>query len=109
MQSISHFKGILKILFDDYTEFKKEFMANSACLKKELGENIDKLNSIDIQRQLDHGGLVNIFRGYAGLDTADKKHLVKLFPPTKINFQTGELSLELNGALSKIFVLNKNI
>lgn len=39
-------EDILK--FDDYSEFKKEYLANSACLKKELGDNIDKLNSIDL-------------------------------------------------------------
>lgn len=61
-----------------------------------------------MQRQLDHGALVDVFRGYASLDTADKKHLAKLLPPANVNFQTGELSLELIGALSKILVLNKN-
>ncbi|SDP94731.1 hypothetical protein SAMN05428975_3984 [Mucilaginibacter sp. OK268] len=97
-------EDILK--FDDYSEFKKEFLATSACLKKELGDNIDKLNNIDIQRQLEHGALVDPFRGYASLDTADKKHLVKLIPPNEVNFQTGEISLGLTDALSKILVLN---
>lgn len=97
-------EDILK--FDDYSEFKKEFLATSACLKKELGDNIDKLNNIDIQRQLEHGALVDLFRGYASLDTADKKHLVKLIPPNEVNFQTGEISLGLTDALSKILVLN---
>ncbi|WEK18666.1 MAG: recombinase family protein [Candidatus Pedobacter colombiensis] len=99
-------EDILK--FDDYSEFKKEYLLNSACLKKELGDNIDKLKSIDMQRQLQHRTLIDVFGGYATLDTADKKHLAKLLPPTKVNFQTGELSLELNGALSKILMLNKN-
>lgn len=90
-------EDILK--FDDYSELKKEFLVSSACLKKELGDNIDKLNNIDIQRQLDHGVLVKIFRGYAGLDTADKRHLVKFFPPAVVNFQTGEISLGVADAL----------
>jgi site-specific DNA recombinase len=69
-------------------------------------DNIDKLNNIDIQRQLEHGTFVDPFRGYPSLDIADKKHLVKLFPPNEVNFQTGEISLELIDALSKILVLN---
>jgi hypothetical protein len=36
---------ILKI--DDYSEFKKEYLASSACLKKELGDNMAKLENID--------------------------------------------------------------
>lgn len=90
--------------FDDYNEFKKESLANSACLKKELNANLFKLNNIDMQRELEHGTTPDIFRDFAGLDTADKKHLVKLFPPEKIDFQTGEISLGLTHALSKIFV-----
>lgn len=100
-------EDILK--FDDYREFKKEYLANSSCLKKELGDNIGKLNSIDMQRKLEHGSLMDVFRGYVTLDTADKKHLVKLLPPNMVDFQTNEVSLGLDGALSKILVLNKNV
>lgn len=99
-------EDILK--FDDYSEYKKEYLANSHCIKKELDENKDKLNSIDLQRQIDRGAFAEIFSGYANLDTADKKHLAKLLPPTRVNFQTGELSLKLDRALSKILMLNKN-
>lgn len=62
------------------------------------------LNNIDIQRQFDNGVLVKIFRGYAGLDTADKRHLVKFFSPSVVNFQTGEISLGVADALSKILL-----
>lgn len=92
--------------FDDYSEFKKEYLASCARLKIELGNNIEKLKGIDLQRQLDYGGsLLEIFRGYELFDTADKKYLLKFIPPAKVNFVTGELSLELSSALSKILVL----
>lgn len=91
--------------FDDYSEFKSEYVACCARLKKELGDNIEKLNGIDLQRRLDHGSLLEIFSGYELLDTADKKYLLKFIPPAKVNFVTGELSLELSSALSKILVL----
>ncbi|TDQ08865.1 recombinase family protein [Pedobacter metabolipauper] len=94
--------------FDDYSEFKKEYLARSAILKKELSDTLDKLNNIDLKRQLDHGSVTEIFGNYAMLDIPDKKHLITLIPPSKVDFFTGEISLELHSALSKILVLNKN-
>src|SRR3546814_7383782 len=71
------------------------YLASCARLKIELGNNIEKLKGIDLQRQLDYGGsLLEIFRGYELFDTADKKYLLKFIQPAKVNFVTGELSLE---------------
>src|SRR3546814_3452617 len=78
------------------------YLASCARLKIELGNNIEKLKGIDMQRQLDYGGsLLEIFRGYELFDTADKKNLLKFIPPSKVNFVTGELSLELSSARSE--------
>ncbi len=42
---------------------------------------------------------------YQGI--ADKKHLVNLIPPLKVDFQTGNMTLALNSAFTKI-LLQKN-
>ncbi len=97
--------GVLKL--DDYSNLKKEYQANSKCLKRELQDINTKLGSIDQQSQMADTSFVNIFQGFSSLDTADKKHLVNLIPPIKVDFQTGNMTLELNSALSKI-LLTKN-
>ncbi|GIQ61297.1 hypothetical protein Flavo103_44320 [Flavobacterium collinsii] len=88
--------------FDDYNELKKESQVNSKCLKRELQDINAKLRNIEEQSQLASRPFVDIFQGFSSLDTANKKHLVNLIQPVNVNFQTGNISLELNGALSKI-------
>ena len=88
--------------YDDYSDLKKECKANLDCLKKELDDIVIKLKSIDKQRQLGNYPFVNIFQGYSNFDIADKKSLAILIPPGNLNLQTGEVSLDLNNALSKI-------
>jgi site-specific DNA recombinase len=95
-------EDILKV--DDYTEFKKEYLASSDCLKKELGDNMAKLRNIDEQHQLDCGTMMDIFKHTTSMDIADRRNLVKLFPPGSIDLQTGDVSLKLTKALSKILV-----
>jgi site-specific DNA recombinase len=97
--------GVLKL--DDYSNLKKEYQAHSKCLKRELQDINTKLGSIDQQSQMADTSFVNIFQGFSSLDTADKKHLATLIPPLKVDFQTGNMTLELNSALSKI-LLTKN-
>lgn len=95
-------EDILKI--DDYSEFKREYLASSACLKKELGDNMAKLKNIDEQRRLDYGAIMDIFKNIANMDIADRRNLVKLFPPGSVDLQTGDVSLEPTKTLSKILV-----
>lgn len=95
--------------FDDYREFKKECLANFACLKKELDDNMYKLKNIDEHRQLDPGAMRNVFRGSTSMDIADRRKLITLFPPGSVNLQTGEVSLELTSALSKILVSKMDV
>ncbi|WP_443946018.1 recombinase family protein [Pedobacter sp. AW1-32] len=90
--------------FDDYSEFKNEFLIRTSCIKKELGDNIDKLNNIDLQRKLDHGEIVRVFRKYDTFDIADRRHLLNFLPLNTVNFQTGEISLKVDSALSKILI-----
>ncbi|MFD1769587.1 recombinase family protein [Sphingobacterium suaedae] len=97
--------AILKL--DDYTELKSECRAKSKCLKRELSNINVKLRNIDKQGQLGNGPFVDIFQGFPGLDTADRKHLASLIPPLKVDFQTGDISLDLNGALSKILLTKR--
>jgi len=96
--------GVLK--FDDYSQLKKEYQVNSKCLKKELQEINAKIESINQQNQMEYNSMMNIFQGFAGLDTSDKKHLVSLIPPLEVDFQTGSMTLQLNSTLSKILVTN---
>ncbi|MEN5231438.1 hypothetical protein [Sphingobacterium faecium] len=70
--------------------------------ERELQDINVKLKNIEKQSQLRSKPVINIFQGFSSLDTANKKHLINLIPPVKVDFQTGDISLELNGALSKI-------
>lgn len=92
--------GILK--HDDYINLKKEYKMNSKCLKKELQDINAKLENINKQSQIRHKSYINIFQIFSSMDTADKRHLVNLIPPQKVDFQTGNMTLELTTALSKI-------
>ena len=87
---------------DDYNVLKRECHVNSKCLKRELSGTNVKLEDIDKQSQLGCRSFVHILKRFPSLDTADKKHLVNLIPPLKVNFQTGDMSLELHSGLSKI-------
>jgi len=93
--------------YDDYSELKKESLANSKCLKRELKDIDVKLKSIQEQSQLESRPFVDVFQGFSSLDTANKRHLVNLIPPIKVNFQTGDISLQPNSALSKILTAKK--
>lgn len=97
--------GVLKL--DDYGNLKKEYQANSKCLKRELQDINIKLGRLDQQNQKGYKSYVDIFQGFAGLDTADKRHLVSLILPHKVDFQTGNMTLGLNTVLSKILKKNK--
>lgn len=99
-------EGVLKA--DDYNEFKKEYLASSACLKKELNDNFSKLKEIEEQYRLDYGALVDIFKNSNNMDTADKRNLVRVIPPKSIDLNTGDLSLGLPKALSKILTTKKS-
>ncbi|RKD15149.1 recombinase [Pelobium manganitolerans] len=87
---------------DDYSALKRECHSDTKCLKKELNDIDGKLRSIDQQSQLYSRSFVNIFQRFSSLDTTDRKHLVNLIPPRKVNFKTGDMSLELHNGLSKI-------
>lgn len=87
---------------DDYYELKRECHSNVKCLKRELNDIDVKLSGIDKQSQLVSRSFVNILQRLSSLDTADRKHLVNIIPPRKVNFQTGDMSLELHNGLSKI-------
>ena len=67
-----------------------------------------KLQRIDQQYKLADRPLVDIFRGFVGLDTADKREIVNLISPTNVNFQTGELSIKMDNALSKILLRKRS-
>lgn len=87
---------------NDYTELKREYQVNAKCLKNELHDINTKLDNINKHSEIKNEPFVNIFQGFSFLDTADKRHLVNLIPPLKIDFLTGNVSLHLNSALSKI-------
>ena len=94
---------------DDYAALKRECHVNSKSLKRELNDINIKLTDIDKQSQLDSRSFVNILQRFPNLDTADKKHLANLIPPLMIDFQTGDMSLELYGGLSKILSIKRQV
>lgn len=97
--------GALKL--DDYSSLKREYLANSKYLKRELQAINKELVNIDRHRHAACKSFINIFQKFPSLGIADKKHLVNLIPPLKVDFQTGYMTLALNSALSKI-LLKKN-
>ncbi|MGI9650937.1 recombinase family protein [Chryseobacterium sp. RLHN22] len=92
--------GILKI--DDYNELKKESQDNTKNLKKEERDVTLKLRVIDKMNQNEDKTLVEVFQKFTDFDTSDKTHIVNLIPPVDIDYKTGNLSLNLNPAFSKI-------
>lgn len=95
--------AVLKL--DDYSELKREYHVNSKCLKRELSDINEKLKNIEKQCQQGNQSIVNILQGFSSMDTTDKKHLVNLIPPLKVDYQTGDMSLNLSTALSKILLI----
>lgn len=105
-------KQIIRKLFivavihvDDYTEMKKEYQTNCKSLKRELQDINNKLNQLNKQRKSSSKPMLNILTGFSDMATTDKKYITNLIPPVKIDFKTGELSLDLGIALSKILSL----
>ena len=96
-----------KLKYDDYSEIKKEYQANTGCLKKELDAIIEKLRSIDEQSNLTNRSILDIFHGFPDLDLPDKKYMISMIPPTHIDYKTGNISLTVNSTLSKIIVPKK--
>ncbi|WP_294230875.1 recombinase family protein [uncultured Chryseobacterium sp.] len=92
--------GILKI--DYYNELKKENQINTKNLRKEERDIVLKLSAIDRKNKIEDEALVEVFQKFTEFDTSDKKHLVNLIPPIDIDYKTGDLSLDLNPAFSKI-------
>ena len=74
------------------------------CFKKELKSVNLEINGLVQNSEEAIRSFKNIFGNFQSLNTSDKKQLVSLIPPSKINFQTGELYLELSSALSKILL-----
>ncbi|MCL1034013.1 recombinase family protein [Elizabethkingia anophelis] len=92
--------GILKI--DDYNELKKENLVNAKNLRKEERDILASLKAIDRKDNIGDRSIVEIFQKLSEFDASDKKHLVNLIPPIDIDYKTGDLSLDLNQAFSKI-------
>lgn len=89
---------------DDYKEIKKEYHINSKGLRGELEDINVKLMRIDKQRQQVGQPIVNILHGFSEMDATDKKHLVALIPPIKVDCHTKAVSLDICRALSRILI-----
>lgn len=89
---------------DDYKEIKKEYLINSKGLRGELEDINVKLMRIDKQRQQVGQPIVNILHGFSEMDATDKKHLVALIPPIKVDCHTKTVTLEISRALSRILI-----
>lgn len=93
-----------RLKFDDFSAIKKECTGMIDGFKKELKSVNLEINGIVQNSEQAIRSFKNIFGNFQSLNTSDKKQLVSLIPPSKINFQTGELYLELSSALSKILL-----
>lgn len=94
---------------DDYAELRREHQVNSKSLKRELHYINIKLENIEKQIQFKNEPFLDIFQGFLVMDTTDKRHIVNLIPPLKVDFQTGDLTLNLNSSLSKILLTKKQL
>lgn len=91
-----------KLKFDDFRELKREYQDISGVLKKEFDSVTDKLKRINRQLAQARSSIEDIFQVYQFMDTANKKQIVDWISPTEVNAQTGEVSIQINRALTKI-------
>ncbi|WP_443945764.1 recombinase family protein [Pedobacter sp. AW1-32] len=96
-----------RLKFDDFKEIKKECLALTDGVKKELGSLNAKLRFMDRQSVLWDRSSLDVFRGYLDMEASDKKQLVSLMPPVGIDIHAGRVSLGLGEALSKILLFKK--
>lgn len=99
--------GSLK--FDDFSAIKSECTTMIESLNKELKFVNLEISAVLQNSERTNQPFNNIFENFQSLNIADKKQIISLIPPSKINFQTGELCLELSSALSKILLLKNNL
>ncbi len=90
-------------------ELKKEHRDISDILKKEFNSVTDKLKYIDKQMAQAINTFEDIFLVYQMMDPSDKKQFVSLLPPAEVNFQTGDVSIQIDSALVKILRHKKEI
>ncbi|MGF7039093.1 hypothetical protein M2273_002345 [Mucilaginibacter lappiensis] len=45
--------------------------------------------------------MIDVFRGFEDLETADKKQIISLIAPTCIDLKKREVSIKIDNALSK--------
>jgi site-specific DNA recombinase len=91
-----------KLNFDDFVALKKEYLSAMESLKKELVSLKLKIDSFDSNFEFKNSRHDSIFENFEFLETADKKLIIDLFRPIKVNFQTGELHIEINSTISKV-------
>ena len=94
--------AITTLKFDDFRDLKKEYQDISDILKKEFNSVTNKLKHIDLQIAQARSLIEDFFHVYQFMDPADKKQIVSLIPPAEVNIQTGDVSIQINGALVKI-------
>lgn len=96
-----------KLKFDDFAALKNEYLAIVESLNKERNSVNLKLGSINELSKQESKSFNDIFKNFEILDTPDKKEIVSLFPPQRVNFQTGALFIEPESAISKILLKRK--
>lgn len=96
-----------RLKFDDFKEIKKECLALTDGVKKELGSLDAKLRFMGRQSVLGDRSSLDVFRGYLDMEASDKKQLVSLMLPVRIDIRAGRVSVGLGEALSKILLFKK--
>lgn len=88
---------------EDFIRLREESKKSIENHERKLETVKSKLSTIERQFAARQKSLFDIFRGFEAMDISDKKQVVHLVPPARIVRLTGEVSLSLSPALSKIF------
>lgn len=92
-----------KIEFDDFGSLKEEYRALSEILKSEIDKVTIKLKCLDKYFSKAGDSFSNILSRYKDFDLPDKRQVIDLISPAKLDRQTGIISsFQIDRALSKV-------
>lgn len=93
------------LLFDDFSEMKREYINVSDTLTKELNTIEAKLESIENQFKQERKSLCEIFTHFQQMDTADKRQIINGIQPENLNIENRSISLKPDKAIAKILLI----
>jgi len=94
-----------KIEFDDFFKLKKEHLVHYNDLNDELNKVMTKVRCANTQLS-SFSSFEKTLHRFNNLNVMDKKHIINFIPPGSIDV-SGNITLQLNHALSKILTVKK--